>query len=60
MKRHEVWSENIPINWTSEELASWCNQNEGKVPSPGSDRFQNERFRFTTIELKNGSFNNKF
>ena len=53
-KRHEVWSENIPIKWTSQELESWCEQNKGKVPSPGSDRFQNERFRFTTIELKNG------
>ena len=29
--------------------------NIGKVPSPGSDRFQNEKFRFTTIELKNGN-----
>ena len=30
------------------------------MPSPGSDRFQNERFRFTTIELKNGSLITSF
>ena len=59
-EKYKVWSEKIPINWISEDLASWCNQNEGKVPNPGSDRFQNERFRFTTIELKNGSLITSF
>lgn len=47
------WSENIKIKWISPELENWCKQNPGKVPNP-LEKFQNERFRFTTIELKNG------
>lgn len=47
------WSENIKIKWTSPELETWTNQYPGKVPNPLGN-FQNERFRFSTIELKNG------
>ncbi|MDB2612618.1 hypothetical protein N9Z00_02515, partial [Flavobacteriaceae bacterium] len=49
-----AWSEKIRIKWISEELELWCKQNKGKVPNP-LDAFQNENFRFQTIELKNGS-----
>jgi len=52
--KDEGWSENIKIKWISEELESWCKQNKGKVPNP-LDAFQKEKFRFKTIELKNGS-----
>jgi hypothetical protein len=48
------WSKNIRVKWGSEELELWCAQNIGKVPNP-LDAFQTEKFRFQTIELKNGS-----
>lgn len=49
----EGWSEGIMIKWISPELEHWCKENPGKVPNP-LEMFQNERFRFSTIELKNG------
>ena len=59
--KYNEWSEeDIPIKWISEDLASWCRTNEGKVPSPGSDKPQEESFRFQTIELKNGSLISSF
>ena len=48
------WSESIKIKWISEELMLWCKENKGKVPSP-LDAFQKEKFRFKTIEFKNGT-----
>ena len=53
--KEKGWSENIKIKWISDELELWCKQNKGKVPNP-LDAFQQEKFRFQTIELKNGSF----
>ncbi len=49
------WSENnIEMKWTSPELNNWANINIAKVPNP-SDAFQNEKFRFNTIDLNNGN-----
>lgn len=52
---NENWSENnIEMKWTSLELKNWASENVSKVPNP-SDDFQNEKFRFNTIELNNGN-----
>lgn len=49
----EGWSNNIKIKWISSELELWCKQHPEKVPNP-LETFQNEKFRFETIALKNG------
>ncbi|MFT4645169.1 MAG: hypothetical protein ACI8ZX_001582 [Planctomycetota bacterium] len=54
-KIEEGWSENIKMKWVSKELKSWCEKNQGKVPSPGDGLNQIEKFGFQTIELKNGT-----
>ena len=41
------------MKWISPELEIWCNQNNGKVPNP-LGAYQNEKFKFPTIELNNG------
>ncbi|NRS87786.1 hypothetical protein HNQ02_000693 [Flavobacterium sp. 7E] len=49
------WSENkITVKWTSPGLLKWSIENSGKVPNPSVD-FQIEKYRFNTIELKNGN-----
>lgn len=48
------WSEEkIKIKWISPELLEWTNSNPAKVPSP-LEEFQTDKFRFPTIDLKNG------
>ena len=49
--KNQGWSlDNIKINWSSESLKKWCEENPNSIPNPG-ENINNFPFDFPEIEL---------